>query len=187
MPVGDSEQMGSCERGIGSSVTIWWGSCPRVQIALGHCFLASSGSVERTLPISCQAEDGILIFFILILKGSLVSAHPLLDEPLSCFVVEMFVTKIYRPPVLGNDEVAVPRTESVWPAPCPSGAHLSPPVSRLQPLTSTRDAWRPWPRLHEHPALCGPAPTCRSVTPLEAGSLCSAMPRRVRGAGALGG
>lgn len=56
MSVGDSEQVGSCERGIGSSVTIWWGSCPRVQIALGHCFLASSGSVERAPPISCHGE-----------------------------------------------------------------------------------------------------------------------------------
>lgn len=53
---GDSEQVGSCERGIGSSVTIWWGSCPRVQIALGHCFLASSGSVERAPPVSYHGE-----------------------------------------------------------------------------------------------------------------------------------
>lgn len=56
MPVEDSEQVGSCERGIGSSVTIRWGSCVRVQPALGHCFLASSGSVERAPPISCHGE-----------------------------------------------------------------------------------------------------------------------------------
>ena len=49
MPVGDSEQVGSYERGIGLSVTIWWGSCVRVQSALGHCFLASSGSVESSV------------------------------------------------------------------------------------------------------------------------------------------
>ena len=52
MPVGDSEQVGSYERGIGLSVTIRWGSCVRVQTALGHCFLALSGSVERAPPIS---------------------------------------------------------------------------------------------------------------------------------------
>lgn len=52
MPVGDSEQVGSYERGIGSSVTIRWGSCVTVQTALGHCFLALSGSVERAPPIS---------------------------------------------------------------------------------------------------------------------------------------
>ena len=42
-------------------------------------------------------------------------AYLLLDEPLSCFGVEMFVTEIERPPMLGKDEVAVLRTESAWP------------------------------------------------------------------------
>ena len=68
-------------------------------------------------------------------------AYLLLDEPLSCFGVEMFVTEIKRPPMLGKDEVAVLRTESARPGLCASRAHLSLPLSRLQPLTSTRDAW----------------------------------------------
>lgn len=92
-----------------------------------------------------------------------------------------------RPPPVGTGTCLVALSDEAGPAGARPGRVLTPlpPLPRLQPSTSIRDAALPWGTLHGHLPFCRPAPTCPSAMRSEDGSPCSATPGLVRGHGCL--